>query len=240
MNILVTGGTSGLGKALVERFVVEKENRVLFTYCSNKTSAEEMMARMDNVSACQVDYSNEESVDSFVCQISQQQIDVLINNVYSGKAQGTHFHKTDSADFEASFHENIIPFIKINQACIAGMRKRRYGKIVNILTSYLIDVPPTGFSVYTATKAYIRQLSKCISKEYGRFNITSNCILPDYMATPFGQVEDFQLEQMIADHPLKTLLKPAEVADIIYGIVMSSQQLNGVEIPINAGQHLIY
>ena len=37
------------------------------------------------------------------------------------------------------------------------MRKRKFGKIINIITSYVMDVPPTGFSVYTATKAYIRQ-----------------------------------------------------------------------------------
>ena len=240
MNILITGGSSGLGKVLVEKFAMGKDNHVGFTFCSKKANAEELMSRFCNVSSYKVDYCDNQGVDLFVDLLSGVPVDVLINNVYSGKAQGTHFHKTDFVDFETSFHENIIPFIKINQACLAGMRKRKYGKIVNILTSYLIDVPPAGFSVYTATKAYIRQLSKCISKEYGRFNITSNCILPDYMATPFGQVEDFQLEQMIEAHPLKKLLKPAEVADIIYGIIMSSQQLNGVEIPINAGQHLIY
>lgn len=237
MNILITGGTSGLGKAMVEIFAKNIDNHVFFTFCSNKASAEDIESRFSNVSSYQVDYSDDKSVDAFVEQLSGLTIDVLINNAYSGKAQGTHFHKTEIDDFESSFHNNIVPTIKITQACIAGMRKRKFGKIVNILTSYLIDLPPTGFSVYTATKAYLRQLSKTICKEYGRFNITSNCILPDYMKTPFGQVEDFQLEQMKAAHPLKRLLEPAEVADIIYGIVASSQQLNGVEIPINAGQH---
>ena len=102
-----------------------------------------------------------------------------------------------------------------------------------------MDVPPTGFSVYTATKAYIRQLSKSWSKELGRFNITSNCILPDYMQTDFGKVEDFQLEQMKEAHPLKKLLQPEEVAGIIVSLLEASQQLNGVEIPVNAAQHII-
>ena len=131
-----------------------------------------------------------------------------------------------------------MPLIKISQACIAGMRKRKFGKIINIITSYVMDVPPTGFSVYTATKAYIRQLSKSMSKELGRFNITSNCILPDYMQTDFGQVEDFQLEQMKNAHPLKELLKPQEVAEVVCQLLNTTQQLNGVEIPINAAQHM--
>ena len=102
-----------------------------------------------------------------------------------------------------------------------------------------MDTPPTGFSVYACTKAYLRQLSKTISKELGRFNITSNCLLPEYMNTNFGKVEDFQLEQMVAAHPLKQLLRPEEVAQIIAHVINSSQQLNGVEIPINAAQHIM-
>ena len=132
-----------------------------------------------------------------------------------------------------------MPVIKITQACVKGMRKRKFGKVINIITSYVVDVPPTGFSVYTATKAYIRQLSKSISKELGRFNVTSNCILPDYMQTDFGHVEDFQLEQMKEAHPLKELLKPQEVAEIVCQLLKASQQLNGVEIPINAAQHIM-
>ena len=132
-----------------------------------------------------------------------------------------------------------MPVIRITQACAQGMRKRKFGKIINIITSYVMDVPPTGFSVYTATKAYIRQLSKSWSKELGRFNITSNCILPDYMQTDFGKVEDFQLEQMKEAHPLKTLLQPEEVAGIIVSLLGASQQFNGVEIPINAAQHMM-
>ncbi len=239
MNILVTGGTSGLGKAIVERFAADKDNHVIFTYCSNRVSAEAMLSKYDNVSAYQMDFSDSQNVATFVEQLPTLTIDVLINNAYSGKALGTHFHKTDVADYEKAFHDNIVPVIRITQACVEGMRKRKFGKIVNILTSYLVDVPPVGFSVYASTKAYLRQLSKSVSREYGRFNITSNCVLPDYMQTPFGTVEDFQLEQMIAAHPLKSILQPMEVADVVYGIVMSSQQLNGVEIPINAAQHMI-
>ena len=153
--------------------------------------------------------------------------------------QGVHFHKTAPEDYAKAFEMNVMPVIRITQACVAGMRKRKFGKIINIITSYVMDVPPTGFSVYTATKAYIRQLSKSWSKELGRFNITSNCVLPDYMQTSFGQVEDFQLEQMKSAHPLKELLKPEEVAEVVCHLIQSSQQLNGVEIPINAAQHII-
>ena len=239
MNILITGGSSGLGKALVERLASNPENNVFFTYCSNKEAAMELANQYPNATSYHVDYGDSESVDAFIEQIGSIEIEALVNNAYSGRAQGTHFHKTEIVDFANAFNSNILPTIKVTQACLAGMRKRKYGKIINIITSYVMDVPPAGFSVYASTKAYLRQLSKSISKEYGRYNITANCILPDYMPTAFGKVAEFQLEQMVAAHPLKKLLQPEEVADVVVSVLQASQQLNGVEIPINAAQHIL-
>lgn len=227
-----------MGKALVEACAALAEHQVLFTYCRHEDEARALAGKYANVRAVQVDFTDEASVGQFVQRLADEQVDVLINNAYAGSAQGVHFHKTAPDDFSKAFHDNVMPVIRITQACAQGMRKRKFGKIINIITSYVMDVPPTGFSVYTATKAYIRQLSKSWSKELGRFNITSNCILPDYMQTDFGKVEDFQLEQMKEAHPLKTLLQPEEVAGIIVRLMEASQQLNGVEIPINAAQHM--
>lgn len=239
MNILITGGSTGLGRALVETCASDLDNQIIITYCCHEDEAQALAGRFQNVRAVQVDFSDAQSVDLFAKSLEAESVDVLINNAYAGNPQGVHFYKTDPTDFSQAFECNVIPLIKITQACVKGMRKRKFGKIINIITSYVMDVPPTGFSVYTATKAYIRQISKSLSKELGRFNITSNCILPDYMQTDFGQVEDFQLEQMKDAHPLKKLLKPQEVADIIYQLLKASQQLNGVEIPINAAQHIL-
>jgi NAD(P)-dependent dehydrogenase (short-subunit alcohol dehydrogenase family) len=238
MTILITGGSRGLGRALVETLAADPDNQILFTYCHHEDEAQALAGRFQNVRALQVDFFSEESVNAFTKGLETEHIDVLINNAYAGNPQGTHFYKSDPDDFAKAFQANVMPFIKITQACIKGMRKQKFGKIINIITSYVMDVPPTGFSVYTATKAYIRQLSKSISKEMGRFNITSNCILPDYMQTDFGKVEDFQLEQMKDAHPLKELLKPQEVAELVASLLKASQQLNGAEIPVNAAQHM--
>ena len=238
MTILITGGSRGLGRALVETLAADPDNQILFTYCHHEDEAQALAGRFLNVRALQVDFFSEESVNAFTKGLETEHIDVLINNAYAGNPQGTHFYKSDPDDFAKAFQANVMPFIKITQACIKGMRKQKFGKIINIITSYVMDVPPTGFSVYTATKAYIRQLSKSICKEMGRFNITSNCILPDYMQTDFGKVEDFQLEQMKDAHPLKELLKPQEVAELVASLLKASQQLNGAEIPVNAAQHM--
>ena len=199
MKILVTGGSSGLGKAVVTEMAKDKENIILFTYYQHEDISYRLSKDYSNVKGIQVDFTNSSSVDAFVEFLATEQIDVLVNNAYIGNPIGTYFHKTDSKDYLAAFQNNVLPLIKVTQTCIIGMRKRKYG----------------------------------------RFNITSNCVLPDFMNTGFGHVEDFQLEQMKSTHPLKELLDPSEVAEVVYHLIKSSQQINGIDIPINAGQHMM-
>lgn len=239
MNILVTGGSSGLGKAITELCALDKNNTVYFTYSKNLQGKEEIEKKYPNVKGIQLNFKDGDNVSNFINQIPELNIEVLINNAYAGMPQGTYFHKTEVSDFLTSFQMNILPVIQITQACILDFRKKKFGKIINVLTSSLIDLPPMGYSIYTANKAYIEQLSKCWCKENAKFNITSNCISPEYMQTSFAQVDERVIEQMQQEHPLKRLLQPQEVAEVIVSLINASQQINGVNIPINAAQHIL-
>lgn len=237
MNILITGGSSGLGRSVVEK-CAGHGNNVYFTYNSKQNAAAELMRAYPDVHAIHADFRDPDSVRRLVAQIPALDVDVLVNNAYAGTPQGTYFHKTPIEDFERSFQTNLLPAIRIAQACISVFRKKKFGKIINVLTSYLLDLPPMGFAVYTADKAYLQQLSRCWCKENAKFNITSNCVMPEYMQTTFAAVDERIVEQMVQAHPLKRLLQPAEVADVIVWIISASQQLNGVTIPVNAAQHI--
>lgn len=239
MNILVTGGASGLGRCIVELCAKNQSCKVFFTYCKSANSAEEIAARYENVYAIQVDYTSRDSINEFISQIEYIDIDVLVNNAWVGKPNGTYFHKTVIETFQEAFENNILPLISITQACISVFRKKKKGKIITVLTSYLLNLPPMGFSVYTASKAYIEQLAKCWSKENAKFGITCNCVSPEYMQTGFADVDERIIEQMEQDHPLKCLLQPAEVAKVVMFLMESSNQINGVNIPINAAQNVI-
>jgi NAD(P)-dependent dehydrogenase (short-subunit alcohol dehydrogenase family) len=239
MNILITGGSSGLGRCVVEMCASNSENKVYFTYGHKKEATAEIECKYTNVKGYQVDFTKDADVDLFASEVASLDIDILLNNAYAGNPQGTYFHKTDPNEYLDSFQMNIIPMIKITQACVKVMRRKMFGKIINTITSYVMDVPPMGFSMYAANKAYMLQLSKSWSKEYGRFNIASNCVLPDFMNTTFAHIEDIQLEQIISANPLKRLLQPEEVAEVIMYLMKTSQQVNGVAIPINAAQHIM-
>lgn len=239
MNILVTGGSSGLGKAITELCALDNNNTVYFTYSKNLEGKEEIEQKYPNVKGIQLNFKDSDNVANFINQIPELNIDVLVNNAYAGMPQGTYFHKTEISDFLTSFQMNILPVIQITQVCILAFRKKKFGKIINVLTSSLIDLPPMGYSIYTANKAYIEQLSKCWCKENAKFNITSNCISPEYMQTSFAQVDERVIEQMQQEHPLKRLLQPQEVAEVVVSLINTSQQINGVNLPINAAQHIL-
>lgn len=240
MKILITGGSSGLGKAIVTTLSIIPENVIYFTYNKHSEEAENIIFEKGNVFAIKCDFTNFLDVVELEKIIPTLDLDVLINNAYVGSPQDTYFHKTNPESIQRSFENNILPTVRITQSAISGFRKKKFGKIINILTAYLVNLPPIGFSIYAANKAYLLQLSKSWSREYSKYNITSNCISPEFMQTNFSSFVDERIvEQMQTGHPLKKLLTPEEVADSVVFLVNASQQVNGVHIVINAAQNIL-
>lgn len=241
MNILITGGTSGLGKATVE-LLVKHGHRIWTSYLATDeytNVANEMMAKYENVKAIPLNFCEDDSVDSFCGQLKEWDIDVLVNCTYVGKPQTSYFHKINPDEFLKAFQYNIIPTVKITQAALEVMKKKKYGKIINIITEAIIGLPPMGYTLYAANKAYLMELSNVWNTEYVGYNITSNCILPAYMQTKFAEVDGRILEQMEKKHPLKKLLTPEDVANVVKFFVEATQQVNGVKFPVNAGTLLM-
>jgi NAD(P)-dependent dehydrogenase (short-subunit alcohol dehydrogenase family) len=241
MRVLITGGTSGLGKATVE-LLAKDGHHLWFSYLATEEFtrvANEMMDQYENVKAVPLNFCEQDSVDNFCEQMKEWDIDVLVNCTYVGKPQTTYFHKIEPKEFVVAFQNNIIPTVKITQTAIGGMKKRKFGKIINIITEAVMGLPPMGYTLYAANKAYLMELSNVWNKEYTRYNITSNCILPAYMQTKFAEVDERILEQMVKEHPLKKLLTPEEVALAVKFFVDAPQHVNGVKMPVNAGQIVI-
>lgn len=240
MNILVTGGSSGLGKAIVEKLAKDIRNTVYFTYNKHADTSELIAGLYSNVHSKQCDFSDKGSIENLLSSLGDWDLDVLIHNAYAGKAEGVHFHKQNVTEFQNSFEINVLPVILITQKALETFRKKKSGKIVTILTGYLFNQPPTGYSLYASNKAYLWQLSKSWGKEYIRYGITSNCISPDFMETELTRDTDERVvDRMRSEHPLKRLLTTDEVANCVRFLVDASSQINGVNIPVNAGKNIL-
>ncbi|CAM4170943.1 SDR family NAD(P)-dependent oxidoreductase [Treponema peruense] len=239
MNILITGGSSGLGKSIVE--MAAKENHtVYFTYRNHKENADSICSQYSNSISLNCDFANSKNLKEFLNKIPDFNLDVLVNNAYSGITLGQHFHKTSITEFQEAFQNNILPLISITQKCLETFRKKKSGKIITVLTSALVGTPPMGYSVYAATKAYIAQLVKSWSREYIKLGITSNAVAPDFMETALTEeTNDFVKDQIKDGNPLKNILTTDEVAKVVMNLMDASPQLNGVIIPVNAGINIL-
>jgi len=240
MKVLITGGASGLGKAITERLVQQKDFQVIITYRSSAQKAQELENKYTNVRAVKCDFSNDSDLTDISKLIQEEGIGILINNAHSTKIDKNYFHKLSADVFAYGFHQNILPVIRITQAAINIFRKKRYGKIITILSSSIANKPPTGYSEYTASKGYLLSLSKSWATENVAFNITSNCISPAFMLTQLTHGTDERIiEEMQDKHPLKRLLIPEEVADVVAFLCNSTQQINGVNMIVNSAENVV-
>lgn len=239
MNILITGGASGLGESITRILAKDQNNTIYFTYSNSKSNAESIEAEFSNTHSIKCDFRVGEELKSLTDEMQRFGLDVLINNAYLGEFTKSYFHKTATDDFLNDFKENIIPTIEITQSAITGFRKKKRGKIITILTSALLNLPPIGSSVYIANKAYLEKLTKVWASENLKFNITSNSISPSFMKTKLTAGLDERLVEQIANnHPLKEILTIEEVAESVAYLVHATYQINGVDLVLNAGVNI--
>lgn len=237
MNILITGGSSGLGKSITECLAtMHPQATVYFTYNSSAEAAIEIEKQFGNTKAIQLDFKQEESLQGTIEKINTLNIDVLVNNAVTSLHKN-HFHKTGAEVFSNGFTDNILPVIKLTAAFIKAARIKKAGKIITILSSAISGSPLTGWAAYTAEKNYLLSLAKSWATENVQFNIQSNCVSPEFMDTAINKDLDYRLkEEMIKTHPLKRLLTTNEVADAVNFLVTASPHINGQNIFLNNGK----
>jgi 3-oxoacyl-[acyl-carrier protein] reductase len=235
MNVLITGGASGLGEAITRKLAQIPGSTIYFTYSRSQANAKKLESELSNSKAIKCDFRSQVDLNALKAQIESLNLSVLINNAYCGEPIKSYFHKIDPADFLTEFKDNIVPTVEITQSALSSFKKKKEGKIITILTAFLADNPPIGTAVYVANKAYLKKLTQVWATENVKFNITSNSISPSFMLTGFTSGVDSRLvEQMIADHPLKKLLTVEEVAETAHFLTVSSSHINGVDIILNS------
>jgi 3-oxoacyl-[acyl-carrier protein] reductase len=239
MTILITGGISGVGQAITAALAADSSARLLVTYNRSVLEAERISAMHRNIRAVKCDFGSEAEIEQLRAIIEQENIDVLINNAFTGLRK-EHFFKTEAAYFLQSFSANVLSTIKITQKAISVFRKKNFGKIITVLSSFIVNKPPTGLSIYVAEKNYLLSMAKSWAVENARFNVTSNMVSPSFMQTDLNRgMDERLLEDARSKLPLKKFLTPEETAEAVRFLVYCSQQINGNNIIINQAEDLI-
>ena len=223
MKILITGGSSGLGRSIVEKLSENKENFVIFTFNHSKKNAKEICKVNKNVMSIKCDFTIKKELNDFIKNIHTLGVDVLINNYYSwpknpllpGTFLNQHFHKIHENIFIKEFKKNIVPTVLITQETIKLFRIKKKGKILTTLTSFL-NSPTIGSSIYISNKNYLKSLCEVWGVENKKYNITSHYFSPSFMITDHtSKMDERLIDQMINSTESKKIMTVEHVSNKI-------------------------
>ena len=213
---LVTGGSRGIGRGIVERFL-EEGATVAFTFVSNpdkaNVAAAELGAKGGKVVAIQSDAGDFNAAQAAVEQVVNDlgKLDVLVNN--AGITRDQLLMRMSEADWDQVIATNLKSVFNMTKAVMRTMLKQRSGSIINM--SSVVGVKGNaGQSNYAASKAGIIGFTKSVALELGSRNIRSNSIAPGFIETEMtGALDEKVVEEWRQAIPLKRGGTPTDVAN---------------------------
>jgi 3-oxoacyl-[acyl-carrier protein] reductase len=186
---LVTGGSRGIGRAIVERFAGDGVD-VVFFYRGNVEAAR---AAVDAVAtaggkaeAMQVDVADAAAVNAAVDTViaSRGRIDILVNN--AGVVRDNLLAMLDDADIRAVLDTNVGGAFNVTRAVVPHMISKRAGRIIN-LSSVAGEKGGRGQANYAASKGAINAFTRAMAVELASRKITVNCVAPGVIETEMSQ-----------------------------------------------------
>jgi len=212
---LITGGTRGIGRGIVERFIKEGA-QVAFTYRSSATQADEIISSMnagDNLKAFKSDASDFSAAEELVKSVLEafSKVDILINN--AGITKDNLMLRMGEDQWDDVIQVNLKSVFNLTKHMIKPMLRNKGGSIIN-MSSVVGVFGNAGQANYAASKAGIIGFTKSIAKEVGSRNIRCNAIAPGFIATEMtDELDDKVKEAYTSSIPLKRFGTVTDVAD---------------------------
>lgn len=223
-KVIVTGGTRGIGKAIVERLALEKSDGVnfadvAFIYNSSDDAAnslcDSLSAQGAKVFAIKCDVSSFQQAQDAVKSALEKLggVDILINN--AGITKDNLLLRMNEEEFDKVIAVNLKSVFNFSKAVLKNLISQRWGRIVNI-TSVVGLIGNAGQTNYAASKSGIIGFTKSLAKEVASRNITVNAIAPGFIETEMtAALSDQQKEFLLNNIPLKKLGKAKDVANLV-------------------------
>jgi 3-oxoacyl-[acyl-carrier protein] reductase len=220
--VLVTGASRGIGRAIARRFA-EESATVVVHYGSNEEAAADTVRSLGAGAhrAVRADLSDPDAAPSLVEAVIADlgRVDVLVNNagiLSNNKSEATtpeEWHRVLAANLDGAFY--------LSRAVIPGMKRRRWGRIVNTCSLAAKTGGLTAGTAYSTSKGALTSLTFSLARELAPYGVTVNGISPAYVNTPMvtKQLTAAQRAAVRAQIPVGRFCEPEEFAHVVRFLV---------------------
>jgi len=237
-NIIVTGASGGIGKAIIDKLNDKGAN--ILASGTKIEKLDELKLKYKKIKILKFDISQTDKIEEFIenaTDLLGGNLDCIVNN--AGITQDNLAIRMSIDEWKKVIDINLTSTFLLSKFSIKKMLKNKSGKIINI-TSIVGHTGNLGQSNYTASKAGIVAMSKSLALEYSKKNININCISPGFIKTAMtDKIDDKFKEMIISKIPSGRLGEPKDIANAVLFLASDeSNYINGETLHVNGGMYM--
>ena len=239
--VLVTGASRGIGAAIADS--LGAKGATVIATATSESGAEKISARFIENGikgrGMVLNVASQESIDELMKTVNAEYGAplILVNN--AGITKDNILMRMKDDEWFDVIDTNLNSIYRLSKACLRGMTKARWGRIINI-SSVVGAMGNAGQTNYCATKAGVGGFTRSLAKELGPRNITVNAVSPGFIDTDMTkELPEASRERILSQVPLGRLGEPEEIAAVVDFLAGDSgAYITGENIHVNGGMYM--